>query len=304
MRTIATIASLLFTVPVLAQEAFTAPALLTEARQCAAQVTDPLARANSWSAIARAEGKLGQTQNAKEAIRLAWSAANPDPKKKARSLWMLRDWAAFDLEGAKQAAAGLMGLSQRWAMEGIVSVQAQSGDLLGAFQTAQKLDDPRWALKQIEFAQNPALLTSSQGRGLTSPHAIQRGPTLVWQAGEALKKGERAKAEALLASAERVVRHIIDPETLPGYRLSYLRKIGELRSQLGETETGRKLLQEVKDSALGLPTKEQNNCLSQLALAQARTGDRLGALRTARGLEPAARAQALAGIAAILWTPQ
>lgn len=300
MRTIATIASLLLAVPVLAQEAFTAPALLTEARQCAAQVTDPLARASSWSAIARTEGKLGQTERAKEAIRLAWSAANPDPKKKVRYLWMLRDWAAFDLEGAKQTAAGLKGLSQRWAMEGIVSVQASSGDLLGAFQTAQKLDDPRWALKEIEFAQNPALLTSSLGHARTSPDAIQRGPALVWQASEALNNGEREKAKALLASAERIVRQITDPETMPGYRLGYLRKIGELHSQLGEGEAGRNLLQEVKEGALGLPTKEQNSCLSQLALAQARTGDRLGALRTARGLEPATRAQALAGIAAIL----
>ncbi|WP_309710964.1 hypothetical protein [Armatimonas sp.] len=301
MRFIATIASLLIAVPALAQEPLTPQALLTEARQSATQATDPLDRVTAWSAIARVEAKQKNIEGAKEAIRLAWSAANPNPKKKAQRLWLLRDWAAFDLEGAKQAASSLSGIQRRWAMEGIASVQAASGDLLGAYKIAQTLDDPRGAMWEIGYVQSQSTRPPVSKSLLQSPHPIQRGPGLVSLAREELKAENRAKALATLQEAEKVVRQITDPETMPGYRLGFLQAIGELRIQAGELEAGRVLFREVKDACLGLPEKEQNQRLSLLAIAQARTGDRLGALRTARGLQKTdARVSALAGIAGAL----
>lgn len=301
MRSIVTIASLLVAVPALAQEPLTPQVLLTEARQSATRITDPLDRANAWSDIARVEGKQKNIEGAKEAIRLAWSAANPNPKKKVQLLWLLRDWAAFDLEGAKQAASSLSGIHYRWAMEGIASVQAASGDLLGAYKVAQTLDDPRGAMRQIGYVQSQSSRPPVSKRLLQSPHPIQRGPGLISLARAELRAENRTKALATLQEAEKVVRQIPDPETMPGHRLGHLQTVGELRIQAGELEAGRALLREVKEACLSLPEKEQNLRLSLLAIAQARTGDRLGALRTARGLQkPGARASALAGIAGAL----
>ena len=194
---------------------------------------------------------------------------------------------AGDIAGALRTAGLIDGtFSRNRALGSIVEAQAQAGDIAGALRTAGRIDEAysrAGALGDIAEAQTQA------GARVTFADAVQaagRVDDTFWR-GLALRGVAEAQARAGdIAGALRTAGRIDDVSR--GFALG---GIAEAQAQAGDIVGALRMAGRIDDAS------SRDGALDSIAEAQARAGDIAGALRTAGRIDDVSRGFALGGIA-------
>ena len=247
---------------------------LAVALSVARKIDDKKERVSALSFVAAAHAKTGNTQSARDILATALSVArNIDVafyRASALHRIALAQAEAGDAQSAQGTFAAMLSVAQMVddefnsyhldsALRGIVSVQAQTGDMDGAFATARGIDNVEsraGALHDIASAQAQA--------------------------------GDKQSARDTFAAALSAARNIDDASS----RAGALRNIAPAQAKAGDTDGAFATARSIDDALF------RAGALWGIASAQAEAGDFRDAMKTAMGIENNhARAMALTAIA-------